>query len=86
MFVARSVPVVFYRDQLAKEDRIPFVFYSGRRPCHYPLSSPTISRSTRPNDVLTMTPPIVGAGMLSILLFPITAFLPAATPPFRLQS
>jgi len=34
MFVARSVPIVFYRYELAKEDRIPFVFYSATSPGH----------------------------------------------------
>jgi len=73
MFVARSVPIVFYRYELAKEDRIPFVFYSATSlPLLIAIGEIGVQTGRMMPDNAAA---IVGAGMLSILLFPITALL-----------
>jgi Kef-type K+ transport system membrane component KefB len=73
MFVARSVPIVFYRYELAKEDRIPFVFYSATSlPLLIAIAEIGVQTGRMMPDNAAA---IVGAGMLSILLFPITALL-----------
>jgi Kef-type K+ transport system membrane component KefB len=73
MFVARSVPIVFYRYELAKEDRIPFVFYSATS---LPLLIAIAEIGVQTGRMLPdNAAALVGAGMLSILLFPITALL-----------
>ena len=73
MFVARSVPIVFYRYELAKEDRIPFVFYSATSlPLLIAIAEIGVQTGRMMPDNAAA---LVGAGMLSILLFPITALL-----------
>ncbi len=73
LFVARSVPIVFYRYELAKEDHIPFVFYSATS---LPLMIAIAEIGVRTGRMLPdNAAALVGAGMLSILLFPITALL-----------
>ena len=73
MFVTRSVPIVFYRYELAKEDRIPFVFYSATSlPLLIAIAEIGVQTGRMMPDNAAA---IVGAGMLSILLFPITALL-----------
>ena len=73
MFVARSVPIVFYRYELAKEDRIPFVFYSATSlPLLIAIAEIGVQTGRMMPDNAAA---IVGAGMLTILLFPITALL-----------
>lgn len=82
MFVARSAPIVFYRYELAKEDRIPFVFYSATSlPLLIAISEIGVQTGRMLPDNAAA---LVGAGMLSILLFPITALLSrryATVPP-----
>jgi len=71
LFAARSVPIVFYRYELAKEDRIPFVFYSATS---LPLLIAIAEIGVQTGRMLPDNgAALVGAGMLSILLFPITA-------------
>jgi Kef-type K+ transport system membrane component KefB len=73
LLVARSVPIVLYRYELAKEDRIPFVFYSATS---LPLLIAIAEIGVQTGRMLPdNAAAIVGAGMLSILLFPITALL-----------
>jgi Kef-type K+ transport system membrane component KefB len=73
MLIARSVPIVFYRYELAKEDRIPFVFYSATSlPLLIAIAEIGVQTGRMMPDNAAA---IVGAGMLSILLFPITALL-----------
>ncbi len=73
LFAARSVPIVFYRYELAKEDRIPFVFYSATS---LPLLIAIAEIGVQTGRMLPdNAAAIVGAGMLSILLFPITAMI-----------
>jgi Kef-type K+ transport system membrane component KefB len=73
LFVARSVPIVFYRYELAKEDHIPFVFYSATSlPLLIAIAEIGVQTGRMlPDNAAAM----VGAGMLSILLFPITAMI-----------
>jgi Kef-type K+ transport system membrane component KefB len=73
MFAARSAPIVLYRYELAKEDRIPFVFYSATS---LPLLIAIAEIGVQTGRMLPdNAAALVGAGMLSILLFPITALL-----------
>src|SRR5580693_4284132 len=73
LFAARSVPIVFYRYELAKEDRVPFVFYSATS---LPLLIAIAEIGVQTGRMLPdNAAALVGAGMLSILLFPITALI-----------
>jgi Kef-type K+ transport system membrane component KefB len=73
LLAARSLPIVFYRYELAKEDRIPFVFYSATSlPLLIAIAEIGVQTGRMlPDNAAAM----VGAGMLSILLFPITALI-----------
>jgi Kef-type K+ transport system membrane component KefB len=90
MLVARSVPIIFYRYELAKEDRLPFVLYSATS---LPLLIAIAEIGVQTGRMLPdNAAALVGAGMLSILLFPITALISrrrmkvgAATRPTRAQ-
>jgi Kef-type K+ transport system membrane component KefB len=90
MLVARSVPIIFYRYELAKEDRLPFVLYSATS---LPLLIAIAEIGVQTGRMLPdNAAALVGAGMLSILLFPITALISrrrmkvgAATSPTRAQ-
>lgn len=90
LFAARSVPIVFYRYELAKEDRIPFVFYSATS---LPLLIAIAEMGVQTGRMLPdNAAALVGAGMLSILLFPITALIsrrnvtiPASVAPTHIQ-
>jgi len=90
LFAARSVPIVFYRYELAKEDRVPFVFYSATS---LPLLIAIAEIGVQTGRMLPdNAAALVGAGMLSILLFPITALIsrrnvtiPASVAPTHVQ-
>jgi Kef-type K+ transport system membrane component KefB len=73
LLVARSVPIVFYRYELAKEDHLPFVFYSATS---LPLMIAIAEIGVQTGRMLPdNAAALIGAGMLSILLFPITALI-----------
>ena len=69
--VVRGVPVLLYRHELAKEEFVPFALYSATAlPFVIALTELGVStgRMRTPNAAA-----LVGAGMLSVLLFPMTA-------------
>jgi Kef-type K+ transport system membrane component KefB len=73
LFAARSLPVLFYRRELKKEDRMPFVFYSSTS---LPLMIAIAEIGVRTGGMMPDNAAgLVGAGILSILLFPITALI-----------
>ena len=90
LFAARSVPIVFYRYELAKEDRVPFIFYSATS---LPLLIAIAEIGVQTGRMLPdNAAALIGAGMLSILLFPITALIsrrnvriPASVASTRIQ-
>jgi Kef-type K+ transport system membrane component KefB len=73
LFIARSVPIIFYRYELAKEDRLPFVLYSATSlPLMIAIAEIGVQTGRMMPDNAAA---LVGAGMLSILLFPIMALI-----------
>jgi Kef-type K+ transport system membrane component KefB len=73
LLVARSTPTLLYRYELAKEDHLPFAFYSATS---LPLLIAIAEIGVRSGRMLPENAAaLVGAGMLSILLFPIVALM-----------
>jgi Kef-type K+ transport system membrane component KefB len=69
--VVRGVPVLLYREELAKEEFLPFALYSSTAlPFVIALTELGISTGRMRTDNAAA---LVGAGMMSVLLFPITA-------------
>jgi Kef-type K+ transport system membrane component KefB len=71
LFVARSVPVVLYRYELPKKDHFAFALYSATSlPLLIAISEIGVqTHRMLPDNAAAL----VGAGIVSILLFPITA-------------
>jgi Kef-type K+ transport system membrane component KefB len=73
LFVARSAPTIFYRYELQKADRIPFAFYSATSlPLIIAIAELGVQTGRMESDNATA---LVGAGMLSLLVFPIIAMI-----------
>ena len=69
--VVRGVPVLLYRHELAKEEFFPFALYSATAlPFVIALTELGVSTGRMRTDNAAA---LVGAGMLSVLLFPMTA-------------
>ena len=69
--VVRGVPVVLYRNDIAKNERLPFVLYSGTA---LPLVVAITNIGVRTGQLRAdMAASLVGAGVLSVLLFPTLA-------------
>lgn len=71
LLVARSLPVIFYRHELEADDHLPFAFYSATS---LPLLIAIAEIGVQTGRMLSdNAAALVGAGMLSILFFPMVA-------------
>jgi Kef-type K+ transport system membrane component KefB len=69
--IVRGAPALFYRGELAKEELLPFALYSSTAlPFVIALTELGVSTGRMRTDNAAA---LVGAGMLSVLLFPMTA-------------
>jgi len=69
--VVRGVPVFLYRNDLAKEERWPFALYSATAlPMVVAIAAIGVRKGLMRTDVAAA---LVGAGLLSVLLFPTIA-------------
>jgi Kef-type K+ transport system membrane component KefB len=69
--IVRGAPALFYRSELAKEELLPFALYSSTAlPFVIALTELGVSTGRMRTDNAAA---LVGAGMLSVLLFPMTA-------------
>ncbi len=69
--IVRGVPVFLYRNDIAKNQRLPFVLYSGTA---LPLVVAITNIGVRTGQLRSdMAASLVGAGVLSVLLFPTVA-------------
>jgi Kef-type K+ transport system membrane component KefB len=80
--IVRGVPALSYRNELAKEELLPFALYSATAlPFVIALTELGVSTGRMRTDNAAA---LVGAGMLSVLLFPMTAMtLRKKTPLLR---
>jgi len=73
LFVSRALPIIFYQRELAKEDHLPFIFYSATS---LPLLIAISEIGIRTGRMLPdNAAALVGAGIFSILFFPIVALI-----------
>ena len=80
LFLVRGASVLLYRDVLARDERLPFALYAATTlPLVVAIAEIGVrTRHMRPD----MAAPLVGAAMLSVLLFPAVAgALRARRPP-----
>jgi Kef-type K+ transport system membrane component KefB len=71
--VVRGVPVILYRKDLAREERLPFMLYSGTAlPLVVAITNLGVSRAGMSDEVAAA---MVGGALLSVLLFPAAAQL-----------
>ena len=73
LFIVRGVPVFLYRHDLAKGQRLPFALYSATAlPLLVAISAIGVQTGRMRSEIAAA---LVGAGMLSVLLFPTFAGL-----------
>ncbi|CAG7855841.1 hypothetical protein MCAMS1_00116 [biofilm metagenome] len=71
LVLVRGIPLLLYKNELAPEEQIPFVFYSATGlPLIVIISEIGVSSGYMPQDKASV---LVSAGMLSVILFPILA-------------
>jgi Kef-type K+ transport system membrane component KefB len=71
IFVIRGAPVILYRNDLARKERLPFALYSASTlPLILALTEIGIRTGRMDPDIAAA---MVGAGMVSVLLFPTLA-------------
>jgi hypothetical protein len=71
IFVIRGAPVILYRKDLTKNERLPFALYSASTlPLILALTEIGIRTGRMDPDIAAA---LVGAGMVSVLLFPTLA-------------
>jgi hypothetical protein len=69
--VVRGAPRFLYRSDIAKDNRLPFVLYSATTlPMVVAITEIGVRTERMPSDI---TAALVGAGMLSVVLFPAIA-------------
>jgi Kef-type K+ transport system membrane component KefB len=69
--VVRGAPVVFYRKELAKSERLPFALYCGTAlPLVVAITDIGVASANMSSEIATA---MVGAAVLSVLLFPAVA-------------
>ena len=70
-FLVRGAPVILYRKDLAKGERLPFMLYSGTAlPLVVAITNIGVTSAGMSVEIATAT---VGAAVLSVLLFPAAA-------------
>jgi Kef-type K+ transport system membrane component KefB len=68
LFIVRGVPVFLYRHDLARGQRLPFALYSATAlPLLVAISAIGVQTGRMRSEIAAA---LVGAGMLSVLLFP----------------
>lgn len=82
MFVmVRGSPVLLYRSELRKEERLPFVLYSATElPMVVAITEIGLRLNIMGTEIATA---LIGAGLLSVLLFPAIADAMLVPPPVQ---
>lgn len=71
LLLVRGLPIILYRKVLKPDDQLPFIFYSATGlPLIVIISEIGVSTGVMPADRASI---LMGAGMLSVLLFPVLA-------------
>jgi len=69
--VVRGAPILFYKQELSAEEKLPFALYSATGlPLIVVITEIGVSSGLMPAERAAV---LVGAGMVSVLLFPVLA-------------
>jgi Kef-type K+ transport system membrane component KefB len=79
--VVRGSPVLLYRSELRKEERLPFALYSATElPMVVAITEIGVRLNIMGTEIATA---LIGAGLLSVLLFPAIADAMLVPPPVQ---